>query len=230
MPETEKPVVDPVSMPKINMDKHKLAVTNAWAMALAMFLGYSAIFSAIAGFTKGKWSFAIPFFGRFMGTNSAVPTIIMAGLFALAFAIYGIVTLKKVTDAEATKKAWGCIANVFLGFVVVYVLNMIGIVIYSLMSLGRKGFEQGDLWLSSFLPTVICAIGAGAISFMAGRISKGQTSLLRVVSLIAICIASVGFIIVFVQQLVSYYSKSSSSSSMYDDYGSYSDILDGLLK
>ncbi len=229
MPETEKPVVEPVSMPKINIDKRKLAITNAWSMALAMFLGYSAIFCAIAGFTKGKWLFSIPFFGRFMGSNSAVPTIIMAGLFALAFAIYGILTLKKVTDAEATKKAWGCIANVFLGFVAVYALNMVGIIIYSLMSLGRKGFEQGDLWLSSFLPTVICAIGAGTISFIAGRIAKGQTSLLRIVCFIAIAIATIGFIIVFVQQLVSYYGKTS-SNSVYDDYRSYSDILDGLLK
>ncbi len=233
MPEThEKPVVDPVTMPKLKMDKHKLATVNAWTIALAMFLGYCAIFAAIAGFTK-KWDFSIPFFGRFMGSNAGAPRELLTGLFALVFAIFGFVTLKKVTDAEATKKAWGCISKVFLGFMLVYAVNMVGIVIYSLMSLGREkyAFDQGQLWLDSFLSTVICCIGAGVVWFIGKQISEGKTSVLRIASFIAAGVAVVGFIIVFIQLLVSFYSKPDSSS--YDSYkdaiDSYSNVLD-LLK
>lgn len=225
MPETqEKPVVDPVAMPKIKMDKHNIATANAWAIALSMFLGYSAIFNAIAGFTKGKWTFAIPFFSKFMGTNVAAPTSLLTGLFAVALAVFSLVTLKKVTDAEATKKAWGCISKVFLGFVCVYVIDMIGIAIYSLMSLGRgKSFDQGALWLCSFLPTVICAIGAGAIWLVGKQIAEGKMSVIRIVSIAGIALASVGLVIVFIQQLVSYYSKDSSY-----DYSDYSSLFKGL--
>jgi hypothetical protein len=227
----DKPVVDPVHMPKLSMDKHKLATINAWAIALAIFLGYCAIFAAIAGFTK-KWGFSIPFFGRFMGTNAAVPTALLTALFSVVFAIFGFVTLGKVTDAEATKKAWGCISKVFLGFMLVYAVDMIAIIIYSLMSLGRKEYEfnQGNLWLSSFLSTVVCCIGASIVWFMGKQIAAGKTSLLRIASFIAAGLAAVGFIIVFVQLLVSYYGKSNSSYDSYKDaIDSYSDVLN-LLK
>ena len=228
MPEThEQPVVDPVKMPKLKIDKHKFAFVNAWSIALAIFLGWSAIFAAIAGFTK-EWAFGIPFFGRFMGTNAGAPTILLTALFALAFGIFGFVTLKKVTDAEATKKAWDCISKVFLGFVFVYAIDMIAIVIYSLMSLGRSkdlSFDQGTLWLNSFLPTVICCVGAAAIWFMGKQIAEGKTSVLRIASIIAGCIAVVAFILVFIQLLVSYYSKSGSSDYGFDE-DDYSKVFD----
>lgn len=225
MPEThEKPVVEPVKMPKLKIDKHKFATINAWAIALAIFLGWSAIFAAIAGFTK-KWVFSIPFFGLFMGSNAHTPTILLTALFALAFGIFGFITLKKVTDAEATKKAWNCISKVFLGFIFVYTINMIGIVIYSLMSLGREHFDQGSLWLNGFLSTLICAIGATAVWFIGEQIAEGKTSVLRIASMLAGCLAVVGFIIVFIQLLVSFYSEPSLT-----DYGvdksSFYDVLE----
>jgi len=210
----EKPVVDPVKMPKIKINKQKIAQLNAWSIALAVFLGWSAIFAAIAGFTRGDWSFSIPFFGRFMGSNAGVPTILLTALFALIFGIIGIVTLKKVTDVEATRAAWGCISKVFFAFMFIYIVDMIGVVLYSLMSLGRADdltFDQGTLWLCSFLPTVICFIGAAAIWFIGKQISEGKTTFLRIASLVAIGIASVAFVLVFIQQLVSYYSKPKSS-------------------
>ena len=231
MPEThEKPVVDPVKMPKLKMDKHKIATLNAWSIALAIFLGWSAIFAAIAGFTKGDWNFSIPFFGKLMGSNTEVPLIITTALFALVFGIFGFLTLKKVTDAEATKKAWGCISKVFLAFVFVYVVNMIGIVLYSLMSLGRTedyNFDQGVLWLSSFLPTVICCVGAAAIVYMGKMISAGKTNVLRIASMIAGGIAVVAFILVFIQQLVSFYSKPESALDKVKNTD-YSNLWDAL--
>ena len=214
----EEPVVEPVKMPKINIEKKELATLNAFAIALSMFLGYCAIFAAIAGFTN-KWVFLVPFFGRFMGTNVSVPTALLAALFAVLFAIFGFVTLGKVTDAEATKKSWKLVSKVFLGFIVVYAVDMVGIIIYSLMSIGRgRSFDQGAFWLSSFLSTVICCIGAGVMWFMGKQIAAGKNSLLRVASLAAAGLATVGFIIVFIQQLVSFYGNSSTSRYDSDDY------------
>ncbi len=226
MPEThQKPVVDPVKMPKLKIENKKLAAINAWAIALSMFLGYCAIFAAIAGFTK-KWDFSIPFFGRFMGSNAAVPTSLLTALFAVVMAIFGFITLGKVTDADATKKSWKIISKVFLGFVFVYLIDMIGVIIYSLMSLGRgKGFDQGSLWLDSFLSTVICCVGATVLWYVGKQIAAGKTSLLRIASLAAAGLAAVGFIIVFIQLLVSFYSK----PTINDYYDDYRDATDQVL-
>ena len=223
---SNQPVVEPVKMPTIKLERKSLSAVNAWAIALSLFLGYSAIFSAIAGFTK-KWTFSIPFFGRFMGSNVAAPTLLLTVLFAVAFGIFGLVTIGKVTDAEAMKKSWSNISKLFLGFVIVYAIDMIGIALYSLMSLGRgKSFDQGELWLNSFLPTLISAIGACAMWFIGKQIAAGKTSILRIVSIAAAGIAIIAFILVFVQLLVKFYGKSSKYD--YDDYDDYdySKVLD----
>ena len=222
-----KPVVEPVKMPKIKIEHKKLATVNAFAIALAMFLGYCAIFAAISGFTK-KWDFAIPFFGRFMGTNAAVPTSLLAALFAVVFAIFGFVSLGKVTDAEATKKSWDLVSKVFFGFVIVYIVDMIAIVIYSLLSIGRgKSFDQGNFWLDSFLSTVICCVGAGVMAYIGKQIAAGKTSLLRIASLAATALAIIGFIIVFIQILVNFYGEKSKSS--YDTYREATDSFYDLF-
>ena len=222
-----KPVVEPVKMPKIKIEHKKLATVNAFAIALAMFLGYCTIFAAISGFTK-KWDFAIPFFGRFMGTNAAVPTSLLAALFAVVFAIFGFVSLGKVTDAEATKKSWDLVSKVFFGFVIVYIVDMIAIVIYSLLSIGRgKSFDQGNFWLDSFLSTVICCVGAGVMAYIGKQIAAGKTSLLRIASLAATALAIIGFIIVFIQILVNFYGEKSKSS--YDTYREATDSFYDLF-
>ena len=41
---TDKPVVDPVKMPKMKMSSSALAKMNAWAIAGATFFGFCAIF------------------------------------------------------------------------------------------------------------------------------------------------------------------------------------------
>ena len=70
MTEAAKPVVEPVKAPKMKMPGATLAKLNAWAIAGATFFGFCAIFSAIAGFTKGKWYFGDPFFTRFLLSSS----------------------------------------------------------------------------------------------------------------------------------------------------------------
>ena len=226
---TDKPVVDPVKMPKMKMSSSALAKLNAWAIAGATFFGFCAIFVAIAGFTKGKWIFSFPIFTALLGVNatSFISTALLVALFAVAFSIFAIVTINKVTDAETTKNTWACIAKTFLAFAIVYAIDMIGIIIYSLMSIGRKRYDQGPLWLSSFLPTVILFGASVGMHFIAKAIAHGKTSLLRVMSIVSVCIAGVALILVFIQSMVSFYGKSSTSKyeDMLEDYSGLLDLL-----
>ena len=224
------PVVDPVKMPKMKINSSALAKMNAWAIAGATFFGFCAIFVAIAGFTK-EWSFAFPVFSFLLGANAGISTSLLVSLFALLFGIFVIVTINKVTDAETTKKTWGCIAKVFFAFMVVYAVDMIGIIIYSLMSIGRRNYDQGTLWLSSFLPTVILFGGATGMHFIAKAISNGKTSLLRIMSIVAVCIAGVAFILVFIQTMVSFYGKKTSYlEKATQDLNSIENVFDSLFK
>ena len=226
---TNAPVVDPVKMPKMKISSSALAKMNAWAIAGATFFGFCAIFVAIAGFTKGKWIFSFPIFTAILGVNatSFVSTALLVALFAVLFGVFAIITINKITDAETTKKTWACIAKTFLAFAVVYAVDMVGIIIYSLMSIGRKHYDQGPLWLSSFLPTVILFGGALGMHFIARAIAHGKTGLLRVMSIVAVCIAGVALILVFIQSMVSFYGKSSKSSyeDLLDDYSGLFDLL-----
>ena len=224
---TNTPVVDPVKMPKMKINSSALAKMNAWAIAGATFFGFCAIFVAIAGFTK-EWSFSFPVFGLFLGSNAGISSSLLVALFALLFGIFAIITINKVTDAETTKKTWGCIAKLFLALAVIYAVDMIGIVIYSLMSVGRRAYDQGQLWLSSFLPTVILFGGSIGMHFIAKAIANGKTSLLRIMSIVAVCIAGVAFILVFIQTMVSFYGKKSAVEKAIDDFD-YSGFLKDLF-
>lgn len=218
----EKAVVDPIKMPKMKVSGSTIAKLNSWAIAGAIFFGYATIFAAIAAFTK-KWSFGIPFIGVIFGNNTgSVSLMLLTALATVALSVFAIVTIGKITDAEALKKSWHCIANTFLGIAVVYVIDMIGIIMYSLMSIGRKSFDQGDLWLSSFLPCVILCAGAVAMHFIAKSIAAGKTAILRVLSIVAISVAAVALVLVFIAHMVNFYGKSSTKS--YSDY--YNSLFD----
>jgi len=215
-----KAVVDPIKIPKMKVSNSVLAKLNAWATAGATFFGWATIFVAIAGFTK-KWHFSMPLLSNFLSAANTgeVPSSLIMAIAALACSIFAIVTIGKITDADALKKTWRHIASVFLALTLIYVLDMVAIILYSLMSLGRKSFSQGQLWLSSFLPTLILCVGSTAMYFVARAIVAGKTSLLRLLSIIAVAIASIAFVLVFIQQMVSFYGKSSTSgryNSLYD--------------
>ena len=205
-----KAVVEPIKMPHIKIPSSSLAKLNAWAIALATFFGYATIFSCIAKFTN-SWHFELPAITALFGSNikDVVEPTLITSLASLIFAFFGIITLGKITDANALKKAWGCIAKVFLAIVIIYLIDMLAIAIYSLMSLGRteQSLDQGQLWLSHFLPTVILCIGALCIFAMARHISQGKTALLRILSVVTVIIASSALIIVFVQQMIMFYGK-----------------------
>jgi hypothetical protein len=178
-----------------------MAKLNTWAIALSCFIGFAAIFSAIAGFSDG-WAFRIPAFSVFFGVNSwGVPTEMMAAFIALAASIFGIVTIKKVTDKETQRETWHKVANLFLGISVIYIINLAGIIFYSLMMLGRPTL-QGGLWLSNFLPTLILLGASIGMHFIAKTIYYTKPNLVKTMAIIAICVAGVSVFLTFTESIV----------------------------
>ena len=216
-------LVEPVKIPKMKIAGDKVAGINAFAISFAVFFGAMTIFSAIAGFTKGDWSFGIPFMGAAFA-NVGLASTLITGLLAVVFAVIGLVTIGKITDRESLTKSWNAISKVFFVLTCIYVMSMVGIALYSLFALGKKGLDHGDLWLSSFLPNFITAVVAGVMAYMSKMIAGGKTAVLRALSIVAIGVASIGLVLVIVQTLVGFYGEKSSSSSSYEDY--YQDILD----
>ena len=178
-----------------------IAKLNTWTIALSCFIGFACIFSAIAGFSD-SWTFYIPAFSVFFGANvTHVPAEFMASFIALAAAIFGIATLKKVTDKETQRETWHKVANLFLGISVIYLINLAGIVFYSIMMLGKPTL-QGGLWLSNFLPTLIMFGAAIGMHFIAKTIYHDKPSLIKTMAIVAICVAGVGVFLTFTESIV----------------------------
>ncbi|MBQ8157156.1 hypothetical protein IJ102_02085 [Candidatus Saccharibacteria bacterium] len=217
-------IVDQVKMPKLKIDNKKLAGINAFTTAFATFFGFTAIMAAISSFTKGDWSFNVPFVGTFLGSNlGQVSTVLVVALLALVCAIIGLMTVRKITNLEAMKKSWHCVSKVFLVFAAIFCVNLIGVMLYSLLSLGRKSTEvsQATLWGSNFVANLILMAASCAMYFVSTKIAHGETKYLSVLRFVAIAVAVVAVVIVVVSLLVGFYAKGSSSS-----YDSMNDVYD----
>ena len=221
-----QPVVDPVKMPSVKADNKIIANINAVCSCFAMFFGVMALFAGISAFTKGKWSIGVPFIGTLFGANSGdVSVAFIAALASVAAAVVGLITARKITDLNAMKASWKSVRNVFVVIATIFAIDMVAIALWSLMSLGRKGYGQGSLWGSSFVGSLISVLAAGGVAFVANQIAAGKTQVLSMVRFIALGIASVALILVFIQTLVGFYAKST-KSSIYDyDDEDYSSLM-----
>ena len=232
--ETQKsePVVKPVKTKKLKIDGKKVAYWNTFAISFATFFGVALIFNAIASIitnqTKGEWYFGIPFSGLFTSWDIAYglsSTLILAAI-ALGLGIFAVATVNKITDAEALKKAWKCNAKVFGVLTGLYALSLCLTCLYSLMNIKKgAGDFQVDLWLSGFLPTLIMGGVSGFIFAMSWQIAKGKTALVRVMSFVAVSVASLAFAMVFIERMVVIHSKKSASSILDDTKKSLWDYL-----
>jgi MFS family permease len=215
---TPEPVVPNVQMPKLTAPQGLLATLNAFSITLAAFFGINSIFGAIAHFTKSAkepWSFGVPVIGNF--SIAGVPTLFLAAFISVVFGLIGILTLKKITDAEVLKKSYAKVSAFFAIVSVILTSIAVGTIIYALLALGEKsGVDQGDLWLSGFLPALILAVASVVATIIAKQVAAGKTAILRIFSLIALGVAVLGFILVVISTLVNFYGKKTSSS--YDDF------------
>lgn len=227
------PVVKPVQAKKVKIDGKGAAYFNTFAISFAIFFGVALIFHSIGALitsqTKGSWTFGIPFSGLFTSwDNSYVPNAIILAFLTLICGIAGLVSVNKITDADALKKAWKCNFKVFGTLSLLYAIAFIATCIYSVCSIKKgAGPAQKSLWLSGAIPTVVMGGVSCFIAFMSKSITAGKTALVRVMSYIALSVASIAFVMVFIDHFVEFYSKKSSSS--YDDIDNYLDIWNSLL-
>jgi len=228
---TTKAVVDPVKMPKVKADNKLIAGINAISMSLACFMGWMAIFAGIAHFTNKGWTVGIPFSGLIFGANIGWgSTMFIAGIGAVLFSVIALISAGKITDIDAMKGAWKWVRNVFIVIAAVEVVKMIATAIYSLCGIGDKsGVQQGYLWLNDFLSNTLAAMAAVGIAFVGHFISKGKTQVLSVMRFVALGIASVGCVLVFVSTIVKFYNKPSIKSSSGSSSGNSSYSIDDLL-
>ncbi len=227
-----KPVVGAApQMPKVKFTSKKMAYINAFSIAFAIFFGVAAIFAAVAGFTNGKWDFGVPFIGTFFGGN-VYPgsSLYMTAVFVLIFGVLSLLTVRKITSLDDMKGAWKKVAGVFAVITAIFAVEAVATAIYALMAVGEKsGVSQKYLWLSSFLPIIINGLVAFGVTFMAKQIVAGKTQVLRIASYVAIAIATVAFILVFIQTLVNFYDKKSYTDYLDDDAYELLEGLEGLF-
>ena len=203
---------------KQTTNKVCLSKVNAFSIAFACFYGFALIIAAIAGFTT-KWNFNVPYIGTFLSNTNQTSAWLITAIAALAFGIFGIVTTNKLTDLESVKKSWKVIAGVFLAMAAIFAVEMVATAIYSLMGIGRKsGVSQGSLWLNGFLAQFIAGGAATGMFFLSKAIAAGKVQIIKTLAVLGICLASVAFILVVIQQCVAFYGKSSSAKTNYYDY------------
>ena len=220
-----KPVVDAVKMPKVKIENSKIAKLNAWCIALSIFFGWATIWTAISGFTK-SWRIVLPGPASWLVANSNPASgVLVLGAIAVTAAIVALLTIRKITDAEALKKAWSCVATTFLLITCIYAVNIVIMMIYALMMIGSKYIDQGDLWSMGFVGLLLHGLGAATVWFLARMIANGNNKVLRILSFVAIGIAAVALILAFIQVLVSTYGKKKASIDSLDDVD-WSSIFD----
>ena len=219
---TKHQVVAELKGPKVKASGGQIARFNAFALSFAAFFGVMTIFSAISGLTQSEWSFRPPLIDILFANISSIPETFVMALLALAFGVIGLLTINKITDADALKKSWQCVAKVFCALGIVYLVCMVAIALYSLMGLGRKsGLDHEYLWLSNFIPNLIMALTAGGIFFVAKSIVEGKTVLLRLLAIVATAISAIGLALTLIQIFTNFYGE---SHTIYDDI--YDSLMD----
>ncbi|MDR2336799.1 MAG: hypothetical protein LBE03_01705 [Candidatus Nomurabacteria bacterium] len=218
------PVVPNVQLPKLAMPQKSLATLNAFSIAFSVFFGAISIFGAIADFAE-KWSFGIPVIGSFNITG-IVPTVFITAFMAVVFGVIGLLTVRKITDAEALKASYGKAAGFFTILSIIFTSIVVATIFYALFALGKKsGVVQKDLWLSGFLPALLVAITSITSTIFTKQVAAGKTALLRIFSFVALGVAGIGFILVIISTLVGFYGESSSSYDYDDIYDTYRNLL-----
>ena len=198
------------------LSQNLIVAVNAISFGGAAIFGGIGIFAAIANFTKGEWRI---YGGSIEGLIGSIATSFFLAVLALGLGILARYTLKKITNSDLLKKAYGTLAVVAGIIGVVLVAVAVSIAIYALIVVGSKA-SQKELWLNGFLAAIIAAIVAFATTYIANKVSSGKIAVLPMATNIVLGVASLSFLLMVISTIVNVYGKSSSSG-----YGSIYDLL-----
>jgi MFS family permease len=230
MENQQQPVVAPVKINAPKASQGFITAFNGVSLAIASLFSVISVFAAIASFTNGKWSFGIPVVGQFNITGA--PTLLVAAVAALAFALVSFLTVRKITDAEKLKSVYSAWATVYAVLSIILVSAAIAVVFYGLFTVGDKSVSQKNLWLSGFLPGLVVAGASVAITFMYKAVAGGKTAILSMINLVVVCAAALGLLLTVISVFVDHYGdKKSYNNYNYSDYlDDAEEILDKYMK
>ena len=189
------------------LPQNLIVAVNAISFAGAAIFGGLGIFAAIANFTN-DW---IIYGGGIESLVGAVATSFFLAVLALCFGLLAKFTIKKITNADLLKKAYGIVAVVAGLLAVLFVVVAVSVAIYALIVVGSKYVDQGDLWLSGFLSALIAAVVAGGTAYLAKKITTGKIAILPLATNAVLGVASLSFLLMIISTIVNTYGDSPSS-------------------
>jgi hypothetical protein len=181
---------------KKSLPQSGLAAINAFSLVYAVEAGIFAVVLGIIALTQGR-----------VGAGTAFPALLI-GISALAFGLVALFTMRKITDKNLVKKAYGVAAVILLIEAILYAAMTVGTALYALFSVGI-GEIQGNLWLNWFLPLLGLTVVSAGLSFVAKKVYDGMASkILPIVAYIALGIAGVGILLAMIATFVGWYGSS----------------------
>jgi hypothetical protein len=202
---------DKTPVQKKSLPQSGLAAINAFSLIYAVEAGLYAVVFGIIALTQGR-----------VGAGTAYPTLLI-GISALVFGLLAFLTMKKITDKEAVKKAYGVAAVVLLIQTVLLASLTVGTALYALFSVG-VGSIQGGLWLNGFLPLLGATVVSAGLLVAAKKAYDGLASkILPIMIYVALGVAGLGILLATIATFVGWYG--SGGSSVYDNIPSYYDSL-----
>ena len=177
-----------------------VVAANAFSVVYAVEIGLFAVYMAIMALVTGGFVGGVPAFYPFWW-----------GLSAAVFGLVAFFSMKKITDREMLKKAYGIVAAFLIVEIVITATAAIAIIPYALFAAGAGGELQKVLWLNMFLPFLGVAAAITGFLFVIKKIYDGMIKLLPIVTYVILAIAGVAIVLAMIATFVGLYGKSSRS-------------------
>lgn len=196
------------------LSQNLIIAVNAISFTGAAIFGGIGIFAAIANFTKGDWRIYSSGIESLIG---GIDTSFFLAILALALGILARYTIKKITNADLLKKAYGIVAAVSVVLTTLFVAVAVSIALYALIGIGSKAISQKELWLNGFLSAMIAAAVACGVAYVAKKVSAGKIAILPIATNIALGVSSLSLLLMIISTVVNIYGSSNSRYPS-DDY------------
>ena len=153
---------------------------NAFSTVYAVAFGLIALYAAIAALIHTGSYYAGPFGGSLM-SSLAGATILGAFPYAVSAVIFGLIanwTLRKITNVDYVKKAYGIATAITSVATVILGSTMISVILLAIIGAGNGSSYQGFIWGDMFVPALIATVVAAGMAFAFSKISSGKLEIL----------------------------------------------------
>jgi len=189
----KKTKIDSKGLPQIF-----LVTVNVFSIVFAAEAGIFAIVAAISALAAKGFATGLAAFGPFC-----------LGLSAVVFGLIAMFTIKKITDRDMSRKAWGIVAAILFVQIVLMSVVLVGVIFFALFAAGAGGAVQKELWLNTFLPVLgITAVLVGLL-FVVKKIYEGMNKLVPIIIYIIFGVAGIALILSIIAAFIGFYGHNS---------------------